>query len=309
VELRQLEAFVAVATELHFGRAAERLHLGQATLSETIQRLEREFGTLLFTRTTRRVTLTAAGVELLGHAKLILDAVADAGAAVRRAGSGDGGTVRLGITPPVAPVLAPHLVDLFTRSAPHVTVNVQPMWLPLLAQAVEDGTIDVAITCGLVDGRADVANEVFCAEPLLVGLRASHRLAGRASIALYELANDILGAAQLNLFPAWALCQRQALDTAGISPPSVSLQDVDLTASRWTDQHEVEWIMLVSSLTQGDRVDVIVPVDPAVLVPYTLQWKPERAASAAVARFVHSVLTAPLPNGWRAEPGHLKHDG
>jgi DNA-binding transcriptional LysR family regulator len=84
VELRQLEAFVAVATELHFGRAAERLHMAAPTLSELIRRLERELGTPLFTRTTRRVALTSAGAELLTRSKGILDEIAAADAAVRR---------------------------------------------------------------------------------------------------------------------------------------------------------------------------------------------------------------------------------
>lgn len=76
VELRQLEAFVAVATELHFGRAADRLHIAAPTLSELIRRLERELGTPLLTRTTRRVALTSAGAELLSRSKVILDEVA-----------------------------------------------------------------------------------------------------------------------------------------------------------------------------------------------------------------------------------------
>jgi DNA-binding transcriptional LysR family regulator len=89
VELRQLEAFVAVATELHFGRAAERLRIAQPTLSELVQRLERDVSTPLLTRTTRRVALTGAGFELLGRAKVILDDVAAANAAVRRVASGE----------------------------------------------------------------------------------------------------------------------------------------------------------------------------------------------------------------------------
>lgn len=88
MELRQLEAFVAVATELHFGRAAERLHLAAPTLSELIRRLERELGTPLFTRTTRRVALTSAGTELLARSKVILDEVAAARAAVSRVAGG-----------------------------------------------------------------------------------------------------------------------------------------------------------------------------------------------------------------------------
>ena len=65
MEFRQLEGFVAVATELHFGRAAEKLGIAQPTLSELVRRLEREMGTSLLARTTRRVALTGAGAELL----------------------------------------------------------------------------------------------------------------------------------------------------------------------------------------------------------------------------------------------------
>lgn len=88
MELHQLEAFVAVATELHFGRAAERLHIAAPTLSELIRRLERELDTPLFTRTTRQVALTSAGAELLTRSEVILDEVAAANAAVRRVARG-----------------------------------------------------------------------------------------------------------------------------------------------------------------------------------------------------------------------------
>jgi DNA-binding transcriptional LysR family regulator len=195
VELRQLEAFVAVAAELHFGRAASRLHIAAPTLSEMIRRLERELGTPLLTRTTRQVALTSAGAELLSHSKAILDEVATARAAVRRVAGGEAGTVRLGITPPAAPVLAPHLISLFASQAPQVTVDVQRMWLPNLVDAVVSGGIDVALTCGLVPEPAGIATEVFCAEPLVIGLRPGHRLAGRDAIALSELRHEVLGTA------------------------------------------------------------------------------------------------------------------
>jgi DNA-binding transcriptional LysR family regulator len=307
VELRQLEAFVAVATELHFGRAAERLHIAAPTLSDLIRRLERELGTPLFTRTTRRVALTNAGAELLTRSKVILDEAAAAKAAIRRVAGGEAGTVRLGITPPAAPVLAPHLISLFAAEAPQVTVELRRMWLPELLDAVATGDIDVALTCGPVPEPAGIATEVFCAEPLIVGLRPSHRLASRDTIALPELAHEVLGIAPEALFPAWALAQRQALDTAGIAPPAIELADTDLAATRWADQRDIDWILLIPSLAAAHTQTIIRPVTPRQLVPFTLQWNPSRAYTMAVARFVHCALAADLPSGWHTQPDHLHH--
>jgi len=83
------------------------------------------------------------------------------------------------------------------------------MWLPSLADALRNGDIDVAITCGLIPDPAGVATEIFCAEPLLVGLCPDHRLAGQDTIALSDLAHDVLGATPETLFTTWALAQRQ----------------------------------------------------------------------------------------------------
>jgi DNA-binding transcriptional LysR family regulator len=307
MELRQLEAFTMVATELHFGRAAQRLHMGQPTLSELVQRLEREVGTPLLTRTTRRVALTGAGVELLGRAKVILDEVSAAKAAVRRIANGDAGTVRLGITPPVAPVLAPHLRTELERQLPEVDLIVAPMWLPDLVRAVAAGRIDVAITCGADPDPPGLISEEFAGEPVLVGLRSGHRLAGREAVALADLARDRLGIPNETLFPAWASAHRQALKAAGITPPMAVLEATDLSATTWTAQPEVEWILTTASLAVAPAGTTIVPVNPPQLIPYTLQWNPDRAQTAAVARFVHMVFTADLPPGWLTRSGHLRH--
>ena len=307
MELRQLEAFVAVANELHFGRAAERLHMAAPTLSELIRRLERDLGSPLFTRTTRRVALTGAGAELLARSKVILEEVAAAQAAVRRVAAGESGTVRLGITPPVAPVLAPHLIGQFAAQAPLVTVEPQRMWLPVLTEALVSGRIDVAITCGLIPAPDGVANEVFCAEPLLVGLRPGHRLASQNTIALLDLAHDVLGTSSADLFPAWALSQRQALEQAGISPPTIDLTDTELAATRWVGQRDIDWILLIPSLAAAHTTTLIRTTEPAQLVPFTLQWNPSRAHTTAVARFVHAALTSELPPGWQTQPDHLHH--
>lgn len=298
MELRQLEAFVVVATELHFSRAALKLVIGQPTLSDLIRRLERELGTPLFIRTTRRVALTEAGTELLQRSTTILADIAAAAHAVSRIAHGEEGIVRVGVTPPVAPVLAPALTDGFSEAHPGIVVGFSQLWLPALVHAVSEGTLDVAITCGLLERSAGLSTEVFCSQPLLVGLRRDHRLADHEAVRLTDLAHDRLGTTADSLFPAWALAQRQALATAGISPPEVPLTMTELAANRWQDQPEIDWIMLLESLAPGHPDTVIRPVIPQLDVPFTLQWNAKRLQSPAVARFVQHVLTAHLPPGW-----------
>ena len=122
-----------------------------------------------------------------------------------------------------------------------------------------------------------------------------------------DLAHDVLGITPPELFPAWALTQQQALDQAGISPPTAVLVDTDLAATRWADQPDVDWILLIPSLAAGHAKTIVRPVAPGQLVPFTLQWNPNRAHATAVARFVHAALTAELPPGWRTQPDHLRH--
>ncbi|WP_433781564.1 LysR family transcriptional regulator [Actinomycetospora sp. CA-101289] len=308
MELRQLEAFVAVATELHFGRAAAKLLMAQPTLSDLVRRLERELGTPLLTRTTRRVALTAAGTELLAHAKVVLDDVAAARRAVERVTSGDGGTVRFGITPPVAPVLGPHLVSTFVDVVAGVDLVTTQLWLPALVQAVLDGEVDVGVTCGLVDEPKGLTTEVFCSEPLLVGLRPTHRLAGRDTVRLTDLASEQLGVTPESLFPAWALAQRQALDAVGIAPPQISLTMTDLAATRWMDQPELDWVLLIGSLALGHTDTVVRPVEPQHDVPFTVLWDPSRSRAAAVDRFVRHTLAVSPPPGWKSATGDLRDD-
>jgi DNA-binding transcriptional LysR family regulator len=305
VELRQLQAFVFVATELHFGHAAEKLYLSPTTLSELIRRLETELGTPLLTRTTRRVELTSAGAELLGRARAILGDVELAEQAVRQIATGETGRVRLGITPPVRPALAPHLLDVFGTVAPLITVEVQQMWLPSLISELTEGTIDVAITCGVIATGEEIASEEVCAEELLVGLRAEHPLARGDSVSLSDLADEVLGISSERLFPAWVLSQRQALEAANVSPRTVELNDTDLAASRWVDQPEVDWVLLISSLSSAHTGTVVKPVRPAQHLPFILHWTPTRARSAAVQRFVSAALAAEPPSGWIAPAGRV----
>ena len=300
MELRELRAFVAAAQELHFGRAADRLYLSTSTMSELIRRLELKLGAPLFIRTTRRVTLTDAGAELLGRAEAILELVDQAAEAVGAVAGGDAGVVRLGLTPPAAPVIAPFLVERFTASRPGMSVEVGRMWLPDLAAALGAGTVDAAITCGGlgVDGPA-VTTCALGSEPLLVGLRAGDPLADAESVELEQLSGRALGMHPPHLFPAWDRAQRSILDDACLSPPVAELGDTDLSARRWTRQSEVDWIMLTPSLLDVDERTVVRPV-PGRSVPFTLSWPTQSVHRPAVRRFVESSLDGQLPDGWLA---------
>ena len=216
MELRQLEAFVAVATELHFGRAAEKLRIGQPTLSDLIRRLERELGAELLTRSTRKVAVTGAGQELLGRAKVILDEVAAASAAVRRTARGETGTVRVAITPPVAPVLIPHLNARRSRAPARrhreraADVATQPHPGPRRGhRRRRDHLCSTARRTRGGEHRLlqRVPPGGIAAEP------SPRRPRSRWPSAIWRRTDS--GFPVTRCFPRWTLAQRQALDSAG----------------------------------------------------------------------------------------------
>ena len=202
-------------------------------------------------------------------------------------------------------MLAPHLLDLFETIAPLITVEVQQMWLPNLISDLSEGAIDVAITCGLIATGEEIASEELCAEELLVGLRAEHPLARGDSVSLGDLVDEVLGIGSERLFPAWVLSQRQALEAANVAPRTVELKDTDLAATRWLDQPEVDWVLLISSLRSGHTGTVVKPVRPAQHLPFILHWIPTRTRAPAVKRFVSTALAAASPSGWIAPAGRV----
>jgi DNA-binding transcriptional LysR family regulator len=192
MELRQLRYFLAVADELHFGRAAERLHMSQPPLSVQIGRLEREIGISLFDRSTRRVTLTPAGIHLQDRARRILNEVDCVRGDMRDYVDGLAGRLAVGFVSSANYTVLPEVVQQFRARRPGVTLNLVPLTSGEQFDRLRDGTLDVGI---VRDGffqddhpsSADLAFEVVFEERLVACLPVGHALAGRTEITAAEI--------------------------------------------------------------------------------------------------------------------------
>ena len=183
VELRQLRYFVAVAEELHFGRAAERLHMSQSPLSRAIRELERELGLVLFVRTTRRVELTAAGSALLERARRALAEIDAAVGDARRVAGPDRDTMAIGFTP-FSRAPAMRIAQVFEKQRPGVQVRFEEDVTPDLLRrvAAHELTAAAVMETPAAARHHGVRIDAFRDEPLLAALPASHAYANADAI-------------------------------------------------------------------------------------------------------------------------------
>lgn len=186
MELRTLRYFVAVAEELHFGRAAVRLHMSQPPLSRAIKRLEAEVGAALFDRSPAGVTLTAVGAVLFDEARALLDQ-ADR-VHVRVAAAAGAATITVGILGDSTDPGVGRLADAYRRRHPQVEVRVRETDLPDPTCGLHAGLVDVALTRGPFDETGLTVQELR-ADPAGALLRADDPLAGRDSLTLADLAD------------------------------------------------------------------------------------------------------------------------
>jgi DNA-binding transcriptional LysR family regulator len=189
LELRHLRYFVAVAEELHFGRAATRLHLAQPPLSQQIRRLEEILGYALFVRTSRAVKLTAAGEIFLERARRTLKNVAEDLEEARSIGRGDEGALRVGFIGSGMLTPLPEVLGRYRRLYPRVQLKLVESHTASIALEVERGVLDAAF---LRDGGeiAGLRVEPLFSEPFVAVLPATHRLAGKKEISAADLREE-----------------------------------------------------------------------------------------------------------------------
>jgi DNA-binding transcriptional LysR family regulator len=185
-ELRHLRAFVAVAQELNFTRAAERLHLGQQAVSKTVRQLERELGVTLLERTTREVRLTTAGAALLDGATRALDAADAAFARAREVGSGTSGTVRVGVSPAVGPGEREEAAHALRAGAPGLSVSFRDVRPAEVHAALRSGEVELVLARTAVEAEG-IGTSPLRPTPAVLLAPASHELSRRQAVALSEL--------------------------------------------------------------------------------------------------------------------------
>jgi DNA-binding transcriptional LysR family regulator len=186
LEVRQLRYFVAVAEELHFGRAAGRLGMAQPPLSRAIRVLERQLGVTLLERTTRQVRLTPAGEVLLRDARTALEAVATAARRARQAAS-PSRRLRVALKADVDGGLLPQILDAYCADDAALPPELVLGALGEQPQALRDGRADVGLLLCPFDDRG-LDSETLLTEPLLVALAAADPLAARSQLCLADLA-------------------------------------------------------------------------------------------------------------------------
>ena len=189
MELYQLEYFLEAARQRNFTRAAARLHLAQAALSEQIRKLEAEFGTPLFQRGRRESVLTAAGETLRLHAEGLIERAALARRAVQELVGLRGGRLAIGAIPSVSACLLPAAVATFRAAHPEVELVLAEGTSEAVAEWVESGRVELGLV-QLPTSGGRFAEHPLLTEPFVVLAPSAHRIATRRSVRLAQLAGE-----------------------------------------------------------------------------------------------------------------------
>jgi DNA-binding transcriptional LysR family regulator len=293
LDLRLVEYFVTVAEELHFARAAERLHIAQPSLSQQIRRLEQQLGVVLLDRSSRRVELTPAGEVLLRDGRKLLAAARRTAQAVRSAATP---ALTVGFYGSAAIALLPDTLRTFGERHPSFAVSVREVALGSLDDVL-NGVVDVAFT-RLSPGQSELEIEVMFSEPRVVALPSAHPLAQRSSLAFADLREEAfitnaVDQADGDRPPRWLSEQRRHRLPGRVAARATGVPEIlTLVAA-------ARGVCLVPSTVARHypRDDVvytpIVDADPAVV---SLAWRPG-GLSAAVSAFIDAARQVASKSG------------
>lgn len=216
-DLRQARAFLFVADELHFGRAAARLFMTQPALSRTIRTLEEAVGVPLFERSTRRVRLTPAGDAFAAECRLALGHLERATASAMNAAEGREGRLRVGYMDFAINGRLPQILKAFRAKSPQVMVDLEYIPTAMQHTALMEGRIDIGFVIGEFRGQK-VLNQLVDRDDFVALLPEGHRLAAKAPIRLADLAEEPFVLGSEDTFSSFRQLLFPLCHTAGFFP-------------------------------------------------------------------------------------------
>lgn len=290
VELRHLRYFVAIADAGGMARTAEQVFVTQSTLSHQLAQLEDELGCALFERVGRQLRITAAGHELLGHARGVLAQVEEGRRAVGRLAEGAAGALRVGVVHSFVTGLMPEVCAAFVRARAGVRLQVAELTALEIEAEVAEGTLDMGVAFH-PPLHASVMGERLFDDALVLAVPAAHALAARRSVRFAQL--DGVPLAMLGT----RFATRRLLDgyfqRAGVRPEVVvEIDSVD--ALLQLVQRGVAAAFLPGRMAvRAARVRLLQVTEPSPVRPAGLVWRRSAYRSAAALAFA-DVLRAVL---------------
>ena len=218
IDIRQLRYFVTVAETLHFGRAAELLHVTQPPLSRQVAALEKELGVQLLERDSRHAQLTAAGQRFLTDSRAVLTAFDQACRNAQRAGSGELGELSVGFIMHAAYSSVPPLTRRFIAARPGVKLHLREAMPLALQEGLLNGTFDAIVTFGLGKAVKGISSVVIHREPLCLAVPEQHALDGNSPVSADMLAQYPLLAAPISITPSMRQSIADFYARAGLEP-------------------------------------------------------------------------------------------
>ncbi len=301
LEPRLLRYFLAVAQELHFGRAAARLYISQPSLSNQIHNLERTLGTDLFVRNSRQVALTPVGRALLEEAPLALGALERAAERVRLAGAGIAGTVRLGYAPMAGYETLGAILAAVEHDSPNLTVIASELFSSEVPGRVLAGELDVGLAL-FPEPMRGVRSRPLRAEPLALVFGKHHHLAGADPVPVASLAGETLLMFPRELAPGYYDRVVAACEQHGFQPEIRAFSDPPPQAMvarlRTTREIGIPPASFACHTAAADPDLVARKIaEPEIMVEWSILW-PARIRSEATARFLESARRCAEERGW-----------
>ncbi|MFI6309985.1 LysR family transcriptional regulator [Nocardia fusca] len=302
---RLLRYFMAVAEELHFGRAASRLYIAQPSLSHQIRKLEETLGTPLFARSSRQVQLTAAGRTLIREAPKALAALEQAVQLTRLAGSGIATAIRLGYTPVTGFDTLTTLLEALREDHPDLLVDPREYFSAEIPERVRAGDLDIGLALApqLGDG---VAGEILREEPVSALLSTRHHLADTPRIPVKALRDETLLLFPRHLAPTYYDGIVTAFHEAGFAPDICAFDEPPVYAmlARLAGGREVGLApasFAEHAATTAAGIVVRDVVDPPILAELSVVW-PANDPSPAIASVLATARRCAEHNKWLRNP-------